>query len=154
MPNVEIVREGIEAAPPTVRELAMILFRQRRIFLCVAGLILGSAIAYACLGARYEANMQVLVRHGRADPPATAQENAPVDLARVVVTEEELNSEVELLKDNEVLRRVVQADNLAAPDWLQWFRPGEGAAFTAHGATRERKIFLPGMSRCTTLQLC
>jgi hypothetical protein len=24
-------------------------------------------------------------------------------------------------------------------------------AFTAHGATRERKIFLPGMSRCTAL---
>ena len=26
--------------------------------------------------------------------------------------------------------------------------------FTAHGATRETKIFLPGMSRCTALQLC
>ncbi|MGA8763294.1 MAG: hypothetical protein WB562_10560 [Candidatus Sulfotelmatobacter sp.] len=137
MQSAEIVRQGLEATPPTARELAMILFRQRRSFLGVAGLILGAAIAYAFLGARYEAHMQVLVRHGRADPPATAQENAPVDLARVaVVTEEELNSEVELLKDDEVLRRVAQVTNLAAPGWLRWLRPGEDQAARVERAAR------------------
>ena len=128
MPNEELVRAGSEPAPPTVRELAMILFRQRRIFLCVAGLILGAAIAYAFLGSRFEAHMQVLVRRGRADPPATAQENAPVDLSRTVVAEEELNSEVELLRDDEVLRRVVEANHLEAHDWLHWLRPGDDQA--------------------------
>jgi polysaccharide biosynthesis protein PslE len=136
MPNEELIREGSETAPPTVRELAMILFRQRRVFLCVAGLILGAAIAYAWLGSRFEAHMQVLVRRGRSDPPATAQENAPVDLSRVVVTEEELNSEVELLKDDEVLRRVVEANHLETHDWLHWLRPGEDQAARIERAAR------------------
>ncbi len=136
MPNEELVREEAESAPPTVRELAMILFRQRKVFFCVAGIIFGAAVAYSILGSRFEAHMQVLVRHGRSDPPATAQENAPVDLSRVVVTEEELNSEVELLKDNEVLRRVVEADNLAAHDWLHWLRPREPQAARVERAAR------------------
>ena len=136
MPSMEIIREGMEAAPPTTRELAMILFRQRRIFCCAAGLILGAAIAYAFLGARYEAHMQVLVRRGRADPPVTAEPNAPVDFARVVVTEEELNSEVELLKDDEVLRRVVEANHLESHDRLHWLRPGEDHAARVERAAR------------------
>jgi len=51
-------------------------------------------------GATYRAHARVLVRRGRADPPVTAQQNAPPDFSRVEVSEEELNSEVELLKDN------------------------------------------------------
>jgi len=34
------------------------------------------------------------------------------------VTEEELNSEVELLKDDDVLRHVVEATDLASHDWF------------------------------------
>jgi polysaccharide biosynthesis protein PslE len=136
MPNIELVRDEIEAAPPTTRELAMILFRQRRIFLCVAGLILAAAVAYALFGARYEAQMQVLVRRGRADPPVTAEPNAPVDFARVVVTEEELNSEVELLKDDDVLRQVVEANHLEGHDLLHWLRPREDDAAQVERAAR------------------
>ena len=33
--------------------------------------------------------------------------------------------EVELLKDTDVLRRVVEANDLATHDWLRWFRPHE-----------------------------
>jgi uncharacterized protein involved in exopolysaccharide biosynthesis len=136
MPNIELVRGGIESAPPTMRELAMILFRQRTIFLCVAGLILGAALAYAFFGERYEAHMQVLVRRGRADPPVTAEPNAPVDFARVVVTEEELNSEVELLKDDDVLRKVVEANHLEGHDLMHWLRPHEEHAAQVERAAR------------------
>ncbi|MGA8865636.1 MAG: hypothetical protein WB510_01635 [Candidatus Sulfotelmatobacter sp.] len=80
--------------------------------------------------------MQVLVRRGRADPPVTAEPNAPVDFARVVVTEEELNSEVELLKDDEVLRRVVEANHLESHDRLHWLRPGEDHAARVERAAR------------------
>jgi polysaccharide biosynthesis protein PslE len=48
-----------------------------------------------------------------------------------------LNSEVELLKDDDVLRRVVQANDLAAHDWLRWLRPKEEeAARTERAAKR------------------
>ena len=111
-----------------MRELAAILFRQREIFVGVAGMVLVLAVIYAFAGTTYRAQVRVLVRRGRADPPVTAQPNAPPDFSRVEVTEEELNSEVELLKDDDVLRRVVEANDLAAHDWLRWLRPHEEQA--------------------------
>jgi len=53
----------------------------------------------------------------------TGQQNAPPDFSRVEVTEEELNSEVELLKTMMFLRHVVEATDLASHDWLRWLRP-------------------------------
>ena len=124
-----------------MRELVMVLFRQRKLFVGVAGLIFVLAAVYTFTGANYRAHLRVLVRRGRADPPVAAQENAcPPHLSRVEVTEEELNSEVELLKDDDVLRRVAEANDLAAHDWLRWLRPHEtqtdaapasGVAFSA-----------------------
>jgi uncharacterized protein involved in exopolysaccharide biosynthesis len=111
---------------PTVRELAMVLFRQRRVFLWVAALVFGAAIFYAVAGERYQAHMKILVRPGRADAPVSAQENAPLDLTRLAITEEDLNSEVELLQDDEVLRKVVLENGLGGRDWLHFLRLGEG----------------------------
>src|ERR1700727_1400876 len=114
-----------ESVSPTLREMTIILFRQRAIFLGVAGVVLLMAVLYALAGSTYRSQVRVLVRRGRADPPVTAQPNAPPDFSRVEVSEEELNSEVELLKDDDVLKRVVQANDLAAHDWLRWLRPQE-----------------------------
>lgn len=112
---------------PTVREIAMVLFRQRTVFVCALVMVFAGAVFYLLAGARYQSQMQVLVGAGRADTPVTAQENAPVDLTRLAITEEELNSEVELLKDSDVLRKVVEASNLAKDnDWTRYLRPGEG----------------------------
>src|SRR5271154_2180009 len=124
--NPERRQEG--PVSPTMRELATILFRQRKLFIGVSGLILVLAVVYAFAGATYRSHVRVLVRRGRADPPVTAQPNAPPDFSRVEVTEEQLNSEVELLKDNDVLRRVVRANDLGAQDWLRWLRPHEEQA--------------------------
>ena len=74
---------------------------------------------------------------GRADPPVTAQPNAPPDFSRVEVTEEELNSEVELLKDDDVLRHVVEANDLEAHDWLRWLRPHAERAAQVERATKK-----------------
>ena len=87
--------------------------------------------------ATYRAHVRVLVRRGRADPPVTAEPNAPPDFSRVEVTEEELNSEVELLKDDDVLRRVVEANDLAAHDWLRWLRPHEKHAARVQRAVKK-----------------
>ncbi len=118
-------RKQEEAVTPTIRELAMVLFRQGKVFVAVFGLVFLVAALYAFAGITYRAHVRVLVRRGRADPPVTGQQNAPPDFSRVEVSEEELNSEVELLKDDDVLRRVVRANDLAAHDWLRWLRPHE-----------------------------
>jgi uncharacterized protein involved in exopolysaccharide biosynthesis len=135
MTDQELARKE-EAVSPTMRELAIVLFRQRKLFLGVSGLVLVLAVVYAFAGATYRAHVRVLVRRGRADPPVTAQPNAPPDFSRVEVTEEDLNSEVELLKDADVLRRVVEANNLEAQDWLRWLRPHEGQAARVERATK------------------
>ncbi len=114
----------------------MVLFRQEKMFLIVSGSVFLLAVVYAFAGASYRAHLQVLVRRGRSDPPATAQPNAPPDFSRVEVTEEELNSEVELLKDDDVLRRVATENNLAAHDWLRWLRPHEDQAAQVERAAR------------------
>jgi uncharacterized protein involved in exopolysaccharide biosynthesis len=131
-----------DSASPTLRELAILLFRQGRVFVGVSALIFVLAIIYAVSGGTYRATARVLVRRGRADPPLTAQQNAPPDFSRLEVTEEELNSEVELLRDDDVLRRVVQANNLGADDWLRWLRPQEGDAARTERAARKLAVRL------------
>lgn len=126
-----------ETGSPTTRELAMVLFRQRKVFLGVMGMVFALAVIFAIAGASYRAQVRVLVRRGRADPPVTAQANAPPDFSRVDVTEEDLNSEVELLKDDDVLRGVAEDNNLAAHDWLRWLRPHEGKAAGLERAARK-----------------
>jgi uncharacterized protein involved in exopolysaccharide biosynthesis len=137
MPDQDTARRTDEQVSPTMRELAMVLFRQWKFFIGVAGLVFVLAVVYAFAGATYRARVRVLVRRGRADPPVTAEPNAPPDFSRAEVTEEELNSEVELLKDDDVLRRVVEANDLAAHDWLRWLRPDEKQAARVERAAKK-----------------
>lgn len=119
MPDEGFIRPS---APPTLRELAMVLFRQRGVLVGVFSLVVAATIVYMTVGNQYQARMKILVRRGRVDAPVTAQENAPVDLARMALTDEELNSEVELLQDDDVLRKVVESTGLANQDWLHFLR--------------------------------
>jgi len=127
---------GKESLPPTARELATVLFRQWKLFVGVSGLIFLLSVIYAVAGTTHRAHLRVLVRRGRSDPPVTAQPISPPDFSRVEVSEEELNSEVELLKDDDVLRRVVEANGLASDDWLRWVRPHEEQAAGIERATK------------------
>jgi uncharacterized protein involved in exopolysaccharide biosynthesis len=97
---------------------------------------LALAILYALVGTKYQANMKVLVRKGRADAPVSAAEDAPIDLTRMAITEEELNSEVELLRDDEVLRKVVEQTGGGGRDWFHFLRLGEGNAERVERAAR------------------
>jgi succinoglycan biosynthesis transport protein ExoP len=137
MADQKPARASEKPASPTMRELVTVLFRQWKIFVGVSGSVFVLAVIYAFAGATYRAQVRVLVRRGRSDPPMAAQENAPPDFSRVAVTEEELNSEVELLKDDDVLRRVVEANDLAAHDWLRWLRPHEERAARAERAVKK-----------------
>jgi uncharacterized protein involved in exopolysaccharide biosynthesis len=97
--------------------------------------VLALAILYAFFGTKYQANMKVLVRKGRADAVVSATEDAPIDLTRMAITEEELNSEVELLRGDEVLRKVVEQTGTGR-DWFHFLRMGEGNAQRVERAAR------------------
>jgi Uncharacterized protein involved in exopolysaccharide biosynthesis len=114
----------------------MVLFRRRKVFWWVSGIIFALSILYAISGTKYQANMKVLVRRGRAAAPVSAGENAPLDLTRTAMTEEELNSEVELLRDEEMLRRVVEKTGVGGRDWLHFLRLGDGRAQFVERAAR------------------
>ncbi|HEX4783364.1 MAG TPA: Wzz/FepE/Etk N-terminal domain-containing protein [Candidatus Sulfotelmatobacter sp.] len=136
MPDQDLIRVREWEQRPTLRELAMVLFRRKRVFVCVSGGVIAAAILYAIFGTQYEANMQVLVRRGRANAPVSVEQDAPVDLTRLDITEEELNSEAELLRDDEVLHTVVQETGLGENDWLHFLRRGEGNAQRVERAAR------------------
>lgn len=136
MPHEDLTYGQNQQQMPTPRELVMVLFRQRRIFLWVFGLVCVATVIYAAFGTSYQAKMKILVRRGRADAPVSAGSNAPLDLTHLAITEEELNSEVELLKDEDILRGVVQQTGVAPHDWLKVLRFKEGREQQLERATQ------------------
>lgn len=99
-------------------------------------IVLAAAVLYAAVGTSYEANMKILVRRGRAEAPVSGGTTAPLDLTRIAITDEELNSEVELLRDRDVLRKVVEETGAGGRDWFHFARLGEGPAQRVERATR------------------
>lgn len=136
MAGADIVRRRVEPPVPTMRDLAMVLFRQRKVFRWAAGAVLVATIVCACVGNEYQANMKILVRHGRADAAVSANESAPLDITRLQVTEEELNSEVELLRDDEVLKKTVEETGVGMGGWLDFWHWGESRPQKVERAAR------------------
>jgi uncharacterized protein involved in exopolysaccharide biosynthesis len=110
--ELEIVAMRNYEGTTTARDVAAVFFRQKKLFLISFALVLGLGVIYALLVPSYKAEMKVLVRRGRIDATVTPTETAS-SLERENVTEEEMNSEVELLQDEDILRNVVLASGLA-----------------------------------------
>ena len=113
-------RHALKEPALSLRDVVAILFRQRKLFLVAFAAIFAVALLYAFWSPPYRAEMKVLVRRGRVDPPMTAQPTAGSELMRHDITEEELNSEVELLKNLDILRKVAERTGLAALDKSTW----------------------------------
>ena len=97
---------------PTLRDLAAPVFRYWRagalVTLFVAGLTM---LAVALSPQQYESEMKFLVKRERADPIVSADPSAAT-ATRSEVTEDELNSEVELLQSRDLLERVAAQSGL------------------------------------------
>src|SRR6266853_498792 len=110
---------------PTPRELAATLFRRPRlVFFSFVFLLLGT-IFVALVSARYESHFKVLLRRGRFDPVVSSQPASVLDFTRPDITEEDLNSEVELLRDEDLLKQVVQIAGLIPAGTPDKERPAE-----------------------------
>ena len=121
MPEETIAsRTGKAPSPPvpTARDVVAVCFRQKRVLTATFLFVLVLILAYGLLFPSHEAHMEVLLRRGRVDPVVTSGQNPPGQVSRGEVTEEDLNSEVELLKDENLLRKVVEANALAVNDRL------------------------------------
>ncbi len=88
-------------------------------------LVLLAAMILAVCSARYEGHFKVLLRRGRYDPVASGQPASAMDVSRPEITEEEVNSEVELLRDEDLLKQVVAAGGLIPEETPPVQRPFE-----------------------------
>jgi succinoglycan biosynthesis transport protein ExoP len=102
-----------------MRDLLAVVFRQRRLALVAFVLVLAAAIGYREIAPCYESEMKVLLRRGRVDP-VVAPTPSQAELIPQGVTEEEVNSEAELLHDGQILRTVVQSTGLVS-EGSSWF---------------------------------
>ncbi len=121
----DLITRSRASVSPTPRELAATLFRHPRLVSGVFGLVLVAAMIFVVSSARYESHFMVLLRRGRYDPVVSSQPPSPMDFTRPDITEEELNSEVELLRDDDLLRQVVWMAKLIPADTPNSERPAE-----------------------------
>ncbi|MGH9499167.1 MAG: GumC family protein [Terriglobales bacterium] len=111
MNNQELILpSGAPSSAFTLRDLTAIAFRHKRTaVICFAGIMLGTA--FAVIANPYRASIKFMVSHERQDPVVTAKQDAP-EQRPPDVTEDEINSEIEILKSGDVARQVVMAVGL------------------------------------------
>jgi uncharacterized protein involved in exopolysaccharide biosynthesis len=128
MDDLTIQRKGApEHLSVTLRDVLMPVFRQRRLATMIfIGIFAGAVLSALLLPPRYEAEMKILVNQDRVDPVITSNADIQRGSAAVLaVSEEDLNSEVELLKSRDLLERVVLASGLESRDESRWGRAFE-----------------------------
>jgi uncharacterized protein involved in exopolysaccharide biosynthesis len=109
----------------TMRDVVMPVFRQRRLAsLIFLGIFVGALLGAVLLPRKYEAEMKILVNRERVDAVVTPDpDNVNGPGIVPAVSEEDLNSEVELIKSRDLLERVVVACGLSFENkagWGQW----------------------------------
>ncbi len=96
-----------KALLPTRREVVGRVFRQRAVFVVCFLLVIAAFVLTGQFTPMYKAEMKILIRKERVDPVVTTAQNSTPELQSVAVREEDLNSEAELLKGDDLLREVV-----------------------------------------------
>lgn len=95
----------------SLRSATEALFRQQRLFLGAAGMVMLLALAASILMPRqYESEMKFLVQNARGNVVVTPQRTNPQNVVGEV-TETQVNSELEILRSHDVL------DPVADPEW-------------------------------------
>jgi uncharacterized protein involved in exopolysaccharide biosynthesis len=108
----------------SAREIVEIVYRQKYVFLAVFVLAMLAMFAFGLWTPTYEAQMKILVHRQRADTVINPSANGNVDVGSDQVTEEDLNSEVELLNSRDLLREVATSTNLGNSAMSHFLSPG------------------------------
>ena len=109
----DLAADAAEGTPSLrLRDFLEIGFRQRRVIInSFLGIFLVAVLLAFLLPKKYEAQMKILVRHERAESVVSPERESPVQW-RTEVSEEELQSEAELIKSRDLLTKVVVACGL------------------------------------------
>jgi UDP-glucose/GDP-mannose dehydrogenase family, central domain/Chain length determinant protein len=139
-------RDEARDARISLRDLAVPLFRRKKL-LVITFLITFAVMVLPglVLPASYKSQMSILVNRERLDSPVTTEATTEMITTGNPVTEEEINSEAELLKSRDVLEKVVLANGLAfKPSWLDFLHPNQSkedrVARAVKGLARKLKI--------------
>jgi polysaccharide chain length determinant protein (PEP-CTERM system associated) len=107
----EIVRRHEEAkqiAQISLRDLVAPIFRRRRLVaISFFGICSGVLVVTLLLPRQYQAQMKILVKRERIDPTITSDKTTVIE-PRADVTEEQVQSEVELLQSRDLLEKVAR----------------------------------------------
>lgn len=105
----------------SLREAVAPVFRRKRIlFTTLTTLLVLSGLAAVVIPAPYKSHMSVLVRHDRLNPLVSTEATTQVINGPSPITEEETNSEMELLTSHDVLQSVAEQAGLDKPDTSGW----------------------------------
>ncbi len=108
------VRRYLHHSLPTRRDVVAMVFRHWKSMAIASGLLIVATVLAGIWTPRYEARMKILVESRRSDAVVSSSSIAPVQFNGNMVTEEDLNSEVELLTGDDLLRKVVLATGAGA----------------------------------------
>jgi len=100
--------ERNEASQVSMRDVIAPVFRRRRLVVwSFLAILLGSIIVAFALPKQYQAELKILVKRERVDP-AVSSNKATVFETHSEVTEEQVQSEVELVRSRDLLESVVK----------------------------------------------
>jgi uncharacterized protein involved in exopolysaccharide biosynthesis len=133
---------------PTRREIAARVFRQRTVFLVCFLLVLAGFVFTGQFTPRYRAELKVLVKKQRVDPVVTAGQNSTPELQTVAVPDEDLNSEVELLKGDDLLHDVVLQAGLVPQD-----KQGDAVAVAKAQRKLERSLDVSAIAKTNLIDV-
>jgi uncharacterized protein involved in exopolysaccharide biosynthesis len=124
------VRRYLHYRLPSRRDVVAMMFRHWKSILIVGVLIVVATIVGGLWKPAYEAQMKILVEGRRSDAVVSSSSVLPVQFNANAVSEEDMNSEVELLKGADLLRRVALSTGLAGKQ-TDSVRPGDEKIATA-----------------------
>ncbi len=131
MEEMPISKKNSRPPLTKLRDLVTIGLRHRRLVsTCFLGLMTGVIATLFVLPPRYKANTKILVKRERADFVVTADPSDAQQQAPTAVSETDLNSEIELMKSQDLLEKVVTICGLQGTGshskWFTWLHFSNG----------------------------
>ncbi|MGA2696272.1 MAG: hypothetical protein ABSE92_09425 [Terriglobales bacterium] len=123
--ELKLIPRPTQAPAPTTRDVMAVFFRQKKTFWRSFAAIFGGVLLYGLLFPSYKAEMKILLRRARIDAMAAPTPSQSPQITRDEVTEEELNSEAEMLTDADIVRTAAQTSGLADKQPWIWQAIGE-----------------------------
>ena len=119
--ELKLIPRAARVPAPTLRDVVAVFFRNKKLWLVSFLVTFAGVFLYGVLRPTYQAEMKVLVKRSRIEPSAAPTVTQSPELNRRALSEEELNSEVELLRDKDTLGQAVETAGLGSSGISSWF---------------------------------